>query len=98
MYEKKPRIVSKPYLEWVASLPCISCETRDDTVVAHHLKGRSSPLSGGAGYKASDWLTMPLCHSCHTRMHSGDADFLDWQDYFILRTLDTAFNHGIIQL
>jgi len=92
---KNKRIVLKQYLEWVATLPCVSCEVRDGTVVAHHLKGRASPLSGGAGYKASDWLTMPLCYTCHTKMHSGDAAFMDWQEYFILRTLDQAFKLGV---
>jgi len=50
------------------------------------------------GYKASDWLTMPLCFRCHAQMHSGDAAFMDWQENFILRTLDKAFNDGIIEL
>jgi len=31
-------------------------------------------------------------------MHSGDAAFMDWQENFILRTLDKAFNDGIIEL
>ena len=92
------RIKSKAYTEWVATLPCSGCEARDGTVVAHHLKGRMSPLSGGMGYKASDWLTMPMCFTCHNKMHSGDAEFMDWQGYFILRTLDIAFNQGIIEL
>jgi hypothetical protein len=92
------RIQSKAYLEWVATLPCIGCEVRDGTVVAHHLKGRAAPLSGGMGYKASDWLTMPLCFQCHTQMHSGDAAFMDWQENFILRTLNEAFNQGIIEI
>ncbi len=38
--QKRKRIKSKPYLEWVATLPCAACEIRDGTVVAHHLKGR----------------------------------------------------------
>ena len=53
-----PRIKSKAYLEWVATLPCSECKATDGTVVAHHLKGRYSPLSGGMGYKADDWLTI----------------------------------------
>jgi hypothetical protein len=31
-------------------------------------------------------------------MHSGDAAFMSWQRYYILRTLDNAFNSGIIEL
>ena len=96
--QKRKRIKSKPYLEWVATLPCAACEIRDGTVVAHHLKGRGAYLSGGMGQKAGDWLTMQLCFKCHSKMHSGDAAFMDWQYEYILRTLDIAFNSGIIEI
>ena len=96
--QKRKRIKSKPYLEWVATLPCAACEIGDGTVVAHHLKGRGSYLSGGMGQKAGDWLTMPLCFKCHSKMHSGDAAFMNWQYEYILRTLDIAFNSGIIEI
>ena len=96
--QKRKRIKSKPYLEWVATLPCAACEIRDGTVVAPHLKGRGAYLSGGMGQKAGDWLTMPLCFKCHSKMHSGDAAFMDWQYEYILRTLDIAFNSGIIEI
>ena len=87
MIGKTKRWENKQYLRWVSSLPCANCTIEDDTIVAHHLKGRYAPLSGGAGYKASDWLTMPLCYTCHT---------LDWQPMFILNTLDKAFRDGIM--
>ena len=94
---KRARIKSKPYLKWVASLPCINCKIEDDTIVAHHLKGRHAPLSGGMGYKADDWLTMPLCFKCHIEMH--DSGYLkNWQAEYILKTLDIAFDDGIIEL
>lgn len=96
--QKRKRIKSKPYLEWVATLPCAACEARDGTVVAHHLRGRGNYLSGGMGLKASDWLTMPLCFSCHNKMHSGDSAFMDWQYEYILRTLDIAFNSAILEI
>ena len=92
------RVVSKPYLKWVSTLPCSECKADNDTVVAHHLKGRYAPLSGGMGYKADDWLTMPLCFICHSKIHSGDAELMNWQAYFILKTLDKAFDDGIIEL
>ena len=76
---KYKRWKSKKYSNWVATLDCSNCSVQDGTVVAHHLKGRLSPLSGGTGYKASDWLT------------------IDWQHMFILKTLDEAFNQGILQ-
>ena len=96
MIEKNKRWESKRYTRWVSTLPCANCSVDDDTVVAHHLKGRYAPLSGGGGYKASDWLPMPLCHTCHDKVHNGDIDVLDWQPMFILKTLDSAFRSGII--
>ena len=64
--------------------------------MAHHLKGRGAPVSGGAGYKASDIFTMPLCYECHASMHSGDVELLDNQFWFILQTLDKATKAGVL--
>ena len=94
--DKHPRIESRKYLDWVATLPCADCKAEDGTVVAHHLKGIYSPLSGGAGVKASDYFTMPLCYKHHTAIHNGDKDLLEWQPYYILVTLDKAFKGGVI--
>tara|TARA_R100001480_G_C4711690_1_gene178799 strand:+ start:266 stop:679 length:414 start_codon:yes stop_codon:yes gene_type:complete len=97
MIEKNKRWVEKRYTNWVATLPCASCGLDDETTVAHHLKHRHSPHGGGGiGMKANDFLTMPLCFSCHDRAHNGDADVLDWQADHIFKTLTTAFNSGII--
>ena len=94
--DKHPRIESRKYLDWVATLPCADCKVEDGTVVAHHLKGIGSPLSGGAGMKASDYFTMPLCYKHHAAVHNGDKDLLEWQPYFIMTTLDKAFKDGVI--
>ena len=97
MIEKNKRWVEKRYTNWVATLPCASCGLDDETTVAHHLKHRHAPHGGGGiGMKANDFLTMPLCFSCHDRAHNGDADVLDWQADHIFKTLTTAFNSGII--
>ena len=96
MIDKTKRWENKQYLRWVSTLPCSNCSIEDDTIVAHHLKGRYAPLSGGGGYKASDWLTMPMCYTCHSEAHSGNVDILDWQPMFILKTLDKAFRDGIM--
>ena len=96
--DKYKRWSNKKYTNWVATLPCSNCQLDDDTVVAHHPKGRCAPYSGGAGIKASDWLTMPLCYKCHTKMHNGDRDLLDFQVFpMILSTLDKAFREGVIK-
>jgi len=97
MIEKNKRWVEKKYTRWVATLPCANCGLDDETTVAHHLKHRHAPHGGGGiGMKANDFLTMPLCFSCHDRAHNGDADVLDWQADYIFKTLTKAFNSGII--
>ena len=96
MISKSPRVKHKGYLKWVASLPCSECEIHDDTIVAHHLKGAYAPLSGGGGMKASDYFTMPLCFTCHDKLHKGDKDLRETQPYRIMQTLDKAFRDGVI--
>ena len=97
MIEKNKRWVEKRYTRWVSTLPCVNCGLDDETTVAHHLKHRHAPHGGGGiGMKANDFLTMPLCFSCHDRAHNGDADVLDWQADYIFKTLTKAFNSGIL--
>jgi len=97
MIEKNKRWVEKDYTRWVATLPCVNCGLHDETIVAHHLKHRYAPFSGGGmGLKADDWLTMPLCFECHASAHSGDANILDFQAEFIFKTLTAAFKYGIL--
>ena len=97
MIEKTKRWVEKRYTNWVSTLPCANCGLDDETIVAHHLKHRHAPHGGGGiGMKANDFLTMPLCFSCHDRAHNGDADVLDWQADYIFKTLTKAFNSGIL--
>lgn len=98
--ERKPipkhkRSQSRDYLNWVATLPCVNCGIEDDTIVAHHLKHRHAPHSGGGtSMKANDYLTMPLCYTCHAKAHNGDRDILDWQADFIFKTQEKAFSCG----
>jgi len=97
MIEKNKRWVEKDYTRWVATLPCANCGIHDETIVAHHMKHRCSPYGGaGMGMKADDWLTMPLCYSCHDRAHNGDGAVLDWQHMHIFKTLTPAFRDGIL--
>ena len=96
---KNKRWVCKEYTNWVATLPCVNCGLHDETIVAHHLKHRYSPYSGGGmGRKASDIFTMPLCFSCHDRLHNGDNEVTDFQAEFIFKTLDRATQHDIIRI
>ena len=94
---KHKRWANKKYTDWVATLPCANCSIEDDTIVAHHLKHRYAPYSGGGvALKANDFFTMPLCFTCHDKAHNGDSDVLDWQAQFIFKTLDSAFRIGIL--
>ena len=93
---KHKRWISKDYIKFVSELPCCACHIKDGTVVAHHLKGRGAPLSGGTSYKASDLYTMPLCFECHDEIHNGNVDLLNNQMFFILLTLDKALDAGVI--
>ena len=96
--EKDVRWRSKAYTKWVAqSMPCTNCGIEDDTIVAHHLKGRYFPWGGGGtSMKANDWLVMALCYKCHDAVHNGDASILDYQAELIWKTLDKAFKQGVL--
>ncbi len=50
------------YLEWIRSLPCLSCGHRG--VDAHHT------TSAGMGQKGPDIATVPLCRPCHIQLHT----------------------------
>lgn len=45
----------------VAQLPCATCGAHG--VQVHHIREGEA---AGAGQRADDWLTVPLCPSCHT--------------------------------
>ena len=96
MIEKNKRWVEKDYTRWVATLPCANCRLHDETIVAHHLKHVGMEITAGMGTKASDWLTMPLCFNCHYKLHNGDTNIKGYQYTMLYRTLDKAFNSGII--
>jgi hypothetical protein len=48
----------KEHLDAVASLPCALCG--DSPVHVHHIREGQ-----GLSQRASNWLTIPLCPSCH---------------------------------
>lgn len=55
---------AKKHMGRVAELPCAICGT-SPVEVHHMLQGRTP------GVRSSDWLTMPLCPSCHRDNHNG---------------------------
>ena len=102
MLPKSKRWESRKYLNWIATLSCANCGIIDETIVPHHavdisaIAGRVS--SKGMGMKTNDWLAMPLCYTCHSKLHNGDKAILSCQPLFIFDTLDKAFKHGIIHI
>jgi len=57
---------NRNHLQRVAELPCTVCNTQP--VQVHHAR---TPELSGAGRRASDWYTIPLCLVCHTRLHAN---------------------------
>lgn len=67
------------YLAYTRQQACICCGIQNYTQV-HHLKEAGQT---GTAYKADDWLTIPLCDTCHlkTLHQKGQESFmknLDW--------------------
>lgn len=82
---------SRPYLDYVKTLPCCHCggPGRDP----HHLmvKGTS-----GMGMVASDIAAVPLCRSCHDMVqpHAKDYPQLKW----LIETLNRALLDGALRI
>ena len=95
MFQKKKRIKSEKYLEWVRGLPCANCQAPGPSEV-HHIKGIGS--FSGVGKKASDYLSMPMCAQCHRDFHAGYLFQPGYQFSLIVKTIDRAFQEGIIQI
>ena len=102
MLPKSKRWERPAYLKWIATLSCANCGIIDETIVPHHaidisdIAGRVS--SKGMGMKTNDWLAMPLCYTCHSKLHNGEKRILIRQPFYIFDTLDKAFKHGIIHI
>ena len=67
------------YLAHTRQQACICCGIQNRTQI-HHLKVAGQT---GTGYKADDWLTLPLCDTCHlSELHQhGQESFaksLEW--------------------
>ena len=84
-------IKSKNHLQRVANLPCCICHTTG--VQVHHLR---HPAITGAGLKASDWLTLPLCPACHAHFHAIGRETWERlhgsQIEYITQTLHRLYN------
>lgn len=65
---KLTRAEDSKYTRWVKSQKCLGCGARADD--PHHIIGHGL---GGMGTKPSDYLTIPLCRTCHRNLHDDPA-------------------------
>lgn len=82
------------WLEYVESLRCTICGSQWQIKPHHcrHIRGR-----GGKALKPHDCLTVPLCPSCHARIHTGfregeEAALNERLVYLLMEYLDTALS------
>lgn len=61
---KSKRIENKDLLDFIKELSCICCETQSNDVCAHHVR-----TVGSGGHDIAENL-MPLCQSCHVKIHA----------------------------
>ena len=70
----------KDYLAFEHKEPCLWCG-RNDVIQVHHLKEAGY---SGEGIKAPDWLSIPLCASCHAKYHlAGKEDFNNAMNWIV---------------
>lgn len=79
IYKSKPWR-SEKHRRWIASLPCIACESEGHTQAAHRNEGK------GMAIKACDSQMMPLCFRCHSELDQGGK-----LDKETRRTLERAY-------
>jgi len=82
---------NKKYLKWVAEQPCIYCGKESQ---AHHLRVYS--LGAGAGKKAPDYFTLPVCYEHHAECHSLEIEKSTSMSGR-MQTIGRAFEYGIIE-
>lgn len=58
------------YLDFIRTRVCSFCPSLQ--VEPHHAIRHFLGIgSGGVGVKGSDYLSLPVCRNCHTRIHSS---------------------------
>lgn len=71
---KHPRVHDGAHLEFIRSLPCISCFNDIETQAAHLRSDNRMYGKTGTGMqqKPDDRWTLPLCGRCHDVQHKGN--------------------------
>src|SRR5882762_7267797 len=72
MNQRQPRLLDSGYLAWLRTCICCACGVFPPCDAAHIRS--ASPEHGkpatGMGEKPSDFWSLSLCRSCHTKQHS----------------------------
>lgn len=96
LMQRLPAWRSPKYLDWIRSLPCANCG-KPGPSDPHHLIGIAG--MGTVGGKAPDQFAVPLCNGikdrCHQELHLNRIP-LDAQWIWLAKTLERAFNEGIL--
>jgi len=84
MFPKPIYIKSKPFLKWVASLPCMNCKVSGSTQAAHlYREGKKAK-----GKKSCDSQARPLCHEGANNCHYKLDRYQLWERERIDQALD----------
>ncbi|MEL5710154.1 DUF968 domain-containing protein [Serratia bockelmannii] len=67
---KLTRVEDSKYTRWVKTQPCCSCGARADD--PHHIIGHGF---SGMATKPCDYLTIPLCRTCHRNLHDNPTEW-----------------------
>ena len=69
---RQPRVKDEAHLEFIRSLPCVSCGDNTATEAAHLRSGelKYGKEQTGMQQKPDDKWTTPLCGICHREQHS----------------------------
>lgn len=63
--------VNEKHFKFVRSLPCCTCNANPPCEVSHIRIG----ANGGVGLKPTADYTVPQCHYCHAKLHTGERTF-----------------------
>jgi hypothetical protein len=77
---------NEKYLSFIRKKPCCVCSNPESE--PHHIRQKlfvPPKYRGGIGLKPFDFMTVPLCRSCHTKVHQGMA--LENPHYIIIDML-----------
>lgn len=90
---KRPKLDSREYRNYVATLPCCGCGVHGQQVAHHCIADRHGSS------KHSDLFCMSLCNDCHRLLH---VNWREWEGQHgaqwlhVARTIEQAFIDGVL--